>query len=64
MGYNYIYLFCVLILIMVIVRFFLPFLIYLIPILLIVYVVKAIFTKNTKTKSNYEQTTDQQSYQQ
>jgi len=40
---------------MVIMRFFLPFLIYLIPIFLIVYVVKAIFGKPKRT-STYENT--------
>lgn len=55
MGYSYLYLFCLLILIMVVMRFFLPFLIYLIPIFLIVYVVKAIFTRS-KTKSTYDET--------
>ncbi|MCI9049080.1 MAG: DUF4834 domain-containing protein [Coprobacillus sp.] len=54
MGYSYLYLFCLLILIMVVMRFFLPFFIYLFPILLIVYVVKAIFAR--PKRSTYEQT--------
>lgn len=63
MGYSYLYLFCILILMMVVMRFFLPFLIYLIPIFLIVYVVKAIFARPKKTSTHentyYDQHTTQ-----
>lgn len=64
MGYSSIYLFIILVLFMFVLRFFLPFIIYLIPVFFIVYIVKQIFgnKKKTHTRQTYE--THQDTYYQ
>ena len=66
MGYSFIYLFIVLILFMFVLRFFMPILIYLLPVFFIIWIIKAIFGGRHKTKtSTYDQTYyDQQTQQQ
>lgn len=60
MGYSYIYLFCLLILFMFIMRFFLPLIIYLIPVFFIVFILKTIFgsKKKTQTHESYDHNQD------
>ena len=55
MGYSYLYIFCVLILLMFLIRIFLPFIVYLIPILFIVFVLKSIFSKKEKHTYEYKE---------
>lgn len=61
MGYSFIYLFCVLIILMLLLRFFLPFFIYLFPILIIIWVLRILFgrrrhkqTTSTQDREYYE----------
>lgn len=61
MGYSFIYLFCVLVLLMLALRFFLPFFIYLFPILIIFWIIKAIFRSRKRTHQSKE---DQAYYEQ
>lgn len=56
MGYNFLYSLCFLILMMFLLRIFLPFLIYLIPVFLVVYIIKALSRKKKTNNSTYEET--------
>lgn len=57
---NYIYIFCLLVLFMFLVRIFVPFLIWLLPVFLVYFIIKSLF-KRRKTKK--EETYQQQDYQ-
>lgn len=57
---NYIYIFCLLVLFMFLVRIFVPFLIWLLPVFLAYFIIKSLF-KRRKTKK--EETYQQQDYQ-
>lgn len=48
MGYSFIYLFCILILLMLALRFFLPFFIYLFPVLIIIWILKILFGRKRR----------------
>lgn len=54
MGYSYIYLFCLLILFMFIIRYFLPFLTWLLPVFLVVFIINLIFGQRKKTTTHEE----------
>lgn len=66
MGYGFIYLFCVLILLILALRFFLPFLIYLIPVLVIVWILRILFGRRHRrqTTSTDDRTYYESMYQQ
>lgn len=64
MGYSYIYLFIILILFMFVLRFFLPFIIYLIPVFFIVYFIKQIFKKKEQSHTRQTHETYQDTYYQ
>ncbi|WP_050637423.1 hypothetical protein [Candidatus Stoquefichus sp. SB1] len=51
MGYSFIYLFCILILLMLALRFFLPFFIYLFPVLIIIWILKILFGRKRRHQS-------------
>lgn len=51
MGYSFIYLFCILILFMLLLRFFLPIFIYLIPIFIIAWILKILFGRKRRRQS-------------
>lgn len=58
MGYGFIYLLCVLILLMLALRFFLPIVIYLLPVFIIIWIIKRIFSsKRHQTHTNQEEKT-------
>ena len=54
MAYNYLYLIGSLILLMFVLRFFIPLLICLIPVFVIVYFIKRIMNKKKEEKEEYE----------
>lgn len=56
MGYSFIYLFCVLVLIMLALRIFLPIVIYLFPVLVIIAIVRILFNRRKTKQTTYEQT--------
>lgn len=57
MGYGFIYLLCVLILLMLALRFFLPFVIYLLPVLIILWIIKRLFGRRRQTHTSQEDQT-------
>lgn len=61
---NYIYIFCLLVLFMFLVRIFVPFLIWLLPVFLVYFIIKSLFKRRKIKKEETYQQQDYQSYSQ